>query len=37
MMRKVNIGTKENPNFAQISDYWNDETMENIADLLREY
>jgi hypothetical protein len=35
--RKVNIGTKENPKFVQIGDYWNDETMEKIADLLCEY
>ena len=35
--RKVNIGTKENPKFVQIGDYWNDETMEKIVDLLREY
>jgi hypothetical protein len=34
---KVNIGTIENPNFVQIGDYWNDETMENISDLLRKY
>jgi hypothetical protein len=35
--RKVNIGTKENPKFVQIGDYWNDETMEKIPDLLCEY
>jgi hypothetical protein len=35
--RKVNIGTKENPKFVQIGDYWNDETVEKIADLLHEY
>jgi hypothetical protein len=35
--QKVNIGTKENPKFAQIGDYWNDETMEKIENLLREY
>jgi hypothetical protein len=34
---KVNIGMIENPNFAQIGDYWNDETMENISNLLRKY
>jgi hypothetical protein len=33
----VNIGTKENPKFANIRDYWNDETMEKIADSLCEY
>jgi hypothetical protein len=36
-MRKVNIGTKEKPKFANIGDYWNDETIEKIVDLLREY
>jgi hypothetical protein len=33
----VNIGMEEKPKFANIGDYWNDETMEKIADLLREY
>jgi hypothetical protein len=36
-MKKVNIGTTENPKFAQIGDYWNDETIEKVADLLWEY
>jgi len=36
-VRKVNIGTKEKPKFAQIGDYLNDETMENIAYLLCKY
>jgi len=36
-MQKVNIGTKENPKFVQIGDYWNGETMEKIANLLSEY
>jgi hypothetical protein len=27
----------ENPKFVQIGDYWNDETVEKIADLLCEY
>jgi hypothetical protein len=35
--KKVNIGTTKNPKFAQIGDYWNDETIEKVADLLREY
>jgi hypothetical protein len=34
---KVNIGMTENPKFAQIGDYWSDETVEKIADLLHEY
>jgi hypothetical protein len=33
----VNIGMEEKPKFANIGDYWNDETMENIANLLHEY
>jgi hypothetical protein len=36
-VHKVNIGTKEKPKFMNIGDYWNDETVENIADLLHEY
>jgi hypothetical protein len=36
-MKKVNIGTTKNPKFAQIGDYWNDETIEKVADLLQEY
>jgi hypothetical protein len=35
--QRVNIGTTKNPKFAQIGDYWSDEIVENIADLLREY
>jgi hypothetical protein len=27
----------ENPNFAHIEDYWNDETIEKVEDLLWEY
>jgi hypothetical protein len=36
-MKKVNIGTTENPKFVQIGDYWNDETIEKVAELLQEY
>ena len=32
--RKVNVGTEENPNFSNIGDYWDDETMEQITYLL---
>jgi NADH:ubiquinone oxidoreductase subunit D len=35
--QKLNIGTVENPKFAQIGDYWSDETVEKIVDLLQEY
>jgi hypothetical protein len=27
----------KNPKFAQIGDYWSDETVEKIVDLLHEY
>jgi hypothetical protein len=33
----VNIGTKEKPKFANIGDHWNEQTVEKIAYLLREY
>jgi hypothetical protein len=34
---KVNIGTKENPKFTNIGDYWNEEIVETIVDLLCKY
>ena len=34
---KVNIGTKDQPKFANIRDYWDEETMEKIIDLLHEF
>ena len=36
-IRKLNIGTKENPKFESVGDYWDEETMENIMDLLHEF
>jgi hypothetical protein len=36
-MRKVNIGTKYNPKFVNIREYWNEKTIEKIVDLLCEY
>jgi hypothetical protein len=36
-MRKVNIGMEENPKFAQIWDYWSEETIEKVSDLMQEY
>ena len=36
-LRKVNIGTEENPKFANIGDYWDNETMAQIIDLLHEF
>ena len=35
--KKVNIGTDTNPKMASIGDYWDDETVGHIADLLQEY
>jgi len=34
---KVNIGKEEDPMFAQIWDYWDEEIIENRVDLLHEY
>ena len=34
---KVNNGMEENPKFSSIGDYWDEETMENITDLLHEF
>ena len=36
-IRKVNIGMEENPKFDNIGDYWDDETMTQIIDLLHEF
>ena len=36
-IKKVNIGTEENPKFSNIEDYWDEETMVNITDLLHEF
>jgi hypothetical protein len=33
----VNIGTEDKPKFANIGDYWSEETIEKIVDLLCEY
>ena len=32
-VKKVNIGSPEKPKFANIGDYWDDETAEKITDL----
>ena len=34
---KVNIGSEENPKFANVGDYWDEETMAKITDLLHEF
>ena len=36
-IRKVNIGIEENPKFTSIGDYWEEETMANITDMLHEF
>jgi hypothetical protein len=36
-VNKVNIGTIENPKMAIIGYYWDEQTMESIIYLLREY
>ena len=36
-IRKVNIGIEENPKFASVGDYWDEETMARIMNLLHEF
>ena len=36
-IKKVNIGSPENPKFANIGDYWEDETIGKMIDLLNEF
>jgi hypothetical protein len=36
-IKKVNIGTEGTPKFANIGDYWDAATIENITKLLHEY
>ena len=36
-IKKVNIGSPDNPKFSNIGDYWDEETVTNITDLLHEY
>ena len=36
-IQKVNIGTEEEPKFANIGDYWDEETMVKITDPLHEF
>ena len=36
-IKKINIGTEVDPKFAFIRDYWDDETVGHIVDLLQEY
>jgi hypothetical protein len=34
---KVNIGSEENPKIASKGDYWDEKTMNEVHNLLREY
>ena len=36
-IRKFNIGTDENQKFVSVEDYWDEETMAKITDLLHEF
>ena len=36
-IKKINIGIEADPKFASIGDYWDDEIVGHIADLLQEY
>ena len=36
-IKKDNIGMDENPKFANVGDYWDEETMAKITDLLHEF
>ena len=36
-VKKVNIGTVENPKMANIGDYWDEQIVESITELLHEY
>ena len=36
-VNKVNIGSPDNPKFANIGDYWDEETVGNIIDLLHDF
>lgn len=35
--KQVNIGTEVEPKFAKIGDYWDDMTVDKVAELLRKY
>ena len=36
-IKKINIGIEEDPKVASIEDYWDDETVGHIVDILQEY
>lgn len=35
--RQVNIGTRAEPKFAKIGDYWDDATVDKVTELLCKY
>ena len=37
LWKKVNIGTEETPKITSIGNYWDDKTIGQVVDLLREY
>jgi hypothetical protein len=36
-VKKSNIGTIENPKMDSIGDYWDEQAVESVTELLREY
>ena len=36
-IQKINIGSAENPKFSNVRDYWEEETMAKITDLLHQF
>ena len=36
-IRKFNIGMEENPKFASVGDYWDEDTMSKITNLLHQF
>ena len=36
-MQTVNIGSEENPKYATIGDYWDDEMVSKVTQLIHEY
>ena len=36
-VKNINIGSLKNPKFVDIGDYWDDDTVEKITDILHEF
>jgi hypothetical protein len=36
-IKKVNIGTEQAPKLENVGDYWDDDTIDKITELLHEY